>query len=291
MVLETDDERRRRAFELRAAGWTVAAIKRELRVGSTKVDEWLEGVPPPRARVRRSKWSDQRAAARERRLRGESYRQIQAALGIPKSTLSGWLRDVPLTDEQRAHLVARQEDGVRSRAVAIRAARVRRTEELQSAAAAEVGPLRDRELFLLGVVAYWAEGSKAKPWSVSTKVKFINSDRHMIELFLAGLRLVGVTDDRLDFRLSIHESADVDAATAYWAAVVGLDRGAFRRPSLKRHNPKTVRHNTAGAYVGCLVVSVRRSTDLNRQIAGWWTGIAAGVQQGVDTIELPSGMV
>ena len=244
-----------------------------------------------RRRTRQSKWSDQRAAARDRRLQGESYRQIQAALGIPKSTLSSWLRDVPLTDEQRAHLVARQEDGVRSRAVAIRAARVRRTEELQSVASAEIGPVSDRELFLLGVVAYWAEGSKAKPWSVSTKVSFINSDRHMIELFLAWLRLLGISDDRLVFRVSIHESADVDAASAFWAEVVGVSTDSFRRPTLKRHNPKTVRRNTAEAYVGCLIVHVRQSTDLNRRVAGWWQGIAAGLARPVGTMISPSGVV
>lgn len=273
------DDRHRRAIELRAAGWTVDAIKRELHVGSTKVGVWLSGLPPPAKPVRQAKWSVRRTEAHERRLRGESYRQIQAALGIPKSTLSGWLCDVPLTDDHRAELAARQVDGARSRAVAIRASRVRRTEELQSDAAIEIGPVTERELFLLGVVAYWAEGSKAKPWAVSTRVKFINSDPHMIELFLAWLHLVGVSEDRLDFRLSIHESADVEGATRYWAEVVGISSHAFRRPSLKRHNPRTVRRNTADTYVGCLVVSVRRSTDLNRQIAGWWSGLAAGIAE------------
>ncbi len=62
------------------------------------------------------------------RLEGKSYREIQATLGISKSTLSGWLRDVPLSEEQRARLDARGEEGIRSRAVAIRAGRIRRTE-------------------------------------------------------------------------------------------------------------------------------------------------------------------
>ena len=224
-------------------------------------------------------------------MRGESYRQIQAALGVPKSTLSGWLCDVPLTDEHRAHLAARHADGVRSRAEAIRASRIRRTEELQTAAATEIGPLTDRELFLLGVVAYWAEGSKAKPWSVSTTASFINSDRHMVELFLAWLRLLGVSEDRLIFRLSIHESADVAMASIFWAEVVGVDPDSFRRPTLKRHNPKTVRRNTAEGYVGCLIIHVRRSTDLNRRIAGWWQGIAAGFDRPIGTMNPPSGVV
>ena len=43
----------------------------------------------------------------------------------------------------------------------------------------------------------------------------------------------------------------------------------FRRPTLKRHNPTTIRKNTGDDYHGCLRVEVRRSADLYRQIEGW----------------------
>ena len=273
----SDDDRRARAIELRAAGWTVDAIKKELRVGSTKLAGWLAGRPlPPRPRHPRAK-DELRAHALELRRRGQSYRQIGETLPVAKSTLSSWLRDVPLSDEQRAHLLQRKADGVRSRAIAIRAGRVRRTQEIRTAAAAEVGALTSRELFLLGIAAYRAEGTKSKPWSVSSGVTFINSDAQMIELFVAWLRLIGVSGDRIAYRVSIHESANVETATQFWADRVGVDAASFLRPSLKRHNPKTVRRNVGVAYVGCLVVRVRRSTDLNRRIEGWWSGIAAGL--------------
>ena len=74
--------------------------------------------------------------------------------------------------------------------------------------------------------------------------------------------------------LSIHESADVDGATEYWSELVGIPAAEFRKAALKRHNPRTVRHNTGETYRGCLVVYVRRSTELYRQITGWWAGIA-----------------
>ncbi len=116
----------------------------------------------------------------------------------------------------------------------------------------------------------------------------INSDPTVILVFLAWLRLVGITDDRLQFRLSIHRSADVVGATARWSEVIGFGPDRFEKPSLKRHSPTTVRHNTSSGYIGCLIVRVRRSVHLNRQIAGWWAGIGS---VGVDTIGPPSGMV
>lgn len=225
------------------------------------------------------------------RLEGKSYRDIQEQLGIPKSTLSYWLSDVALTDEQRAALDERRGGESKSRAAAIRASRIRRTEVLQQEAAREIGSISDRELFLLGVMAYWCEGTKEKPWAPSTPVSFINSDVNLLRLFLRWLLLLGVTLDELTFTLSIHERADVELATAHWAAVVGVPVERFMKPNLKRHNPRTVRYNTTEAYAGCLTVRVRRSVDLNRRIAGWWAGIVSGVDQPVDTINPPSGMV
>lgn len=223
----------------------------------------------------RRRWGEGREQATALRMQGWSYAQIQAELGIAKSTLSGWLSDVALSDEQRAGLAQRGRDGARSRAVAIRAGRLRRTEVLQAEAAAEIGPLTERELFLLGVVAYWCEGSKEKPWRPTTRVKFINSDPGLIRLFLEWLRVVGVDRDRLQFALSIHETADVAAAQQFWVCRVGLSAHELTTVWLKRHRPTTSRHNLGDDYVGCLVVSVRRSTDLNRRIAGWWRGITS----------------
>jgi len=212
------------------------------------------------------------------RLEGKSYREIHDQLGIPKSTLSNWLSDVPLSEEHRIRLAARSDEAVRSRAVAIRASRIRRTEVLQADAAAEVGPISDRELFLLGVMAYWCEGTKEKPWGGGTTTTFINSDPQLIRLFVRWTALVGVDPADLTFRLAIHETADVEAATDFWHSLVGGTPHQWRRPTLKRHRPTTNRRNVDTTYVGCLVVTVRRSYALTRRLAGWSRGIGLGFE-------------
>jgi transposase len=268
------------ARELRRAGHTIEQIKAALGTRSNrKLAEWLRGVPPdPSVHKARAK-PDLRAQARVLRGAGKSYNAIAAELGVSKSSVSVWCRDVVLTDQQRAALVLPSEQARLKRAAATRAGRIRRTQLIQQEAAAEIGALSERELFLVGVALYWAEGSKQKPWMPSQRVALINSDDLVIRTFLAWLKLVGVTDAELSLRVVIHESADIAAATAYWADVAGVEVDRFEKPTLKRHNPRTVRKNTAEAYVGCLVVGVRRSTDLNRRIAGWWLGIAASVGQ------------
>jgi transposase len=271
---EADEALRERAIELRLAGHTQDEIRRELHIGSDRVKHWLQGVPSPARRTYRPIRDRYREAAVRLRLQGKSYREIAAEIPVSKSTLSGWLCDVPLTQEHRERIEGLREGATLSRAASIRARRIRRTAAIMSAAAAEIGELSERELFIAGVVAYWAEGTKAKPWSPSAGSTFINSDPEMIRFFLRWLRCVRVPDDEITFRLAIHETADVPAALAFWSEVVGVDASAFLRTTIKRHRPQSRRHNVNEHYHGCLVVRVLRSTELNRRIAGWWSGIA-----------------
>lgn len=133
--------------------------------------------------------------------------------------------------------------------------------------------MTDRELFLLGVGLYWAEGSKRKPHNPQERVTFVNSDPDMISVFLAWLRLLDVDPAQIRFAVHIHENADVQGAEQFWADHVGVGRTGFLKTTLKRHNPATNRKNTGDTYRGCLRVDVRNGADLYRRIEGWWYGI------------------
>lgn len=212
------------------------------------------------------------------RKEGRSYREIQAEVGVSKSTLSLWLRDVPLTEDQQRALDLRCPEAATRRAKAIRASAAQRRARVQAEACAQISALSESELFVAGVVAYWAEGAKNKPWRFGTRVWFMNSDPRMIQLFLRWLALVGVTYDQIAFRLQIHESADVEDALRFWTETLAVERTSFLNTSLKRHNPRTVRSNVGETYHGCVCVEVRRSSDLNLQIDGWCEGLATAIQ-------------
>lgn len=211
------------------------------------------------------------------------YREIRESLGIPKSTLSGWFGDLLLTEEERAALRANQKKNDakgRAKAHAMvrarnRAARIALVEEAES----QIAELTSDHLFVAGVIAYMAEGAKEKPWGKPAMVAFMNSDSRMIQLFLAWLQLLGVPDDQLGFRVSIHETADVAQAHEFWSNVVGVPIEGFYKPTIKKHKPKTVRRNVGNTYHGCLTVTVRKSTNLNRRIEAWFRGIMKRVAE------------
>jgi hypothetical protein len=177
-----------------------------------------------------------------------------------------------------------------ARAVENRAVAARRRAHVRSRAREQITELSESELFVAGVVAYWAEGSKNKPWRHGQSVQLMNSDPAMIRLFLAWLRLVGVSQDRLIFRVHIHECADVDGAVRFWSQVVEAPRSQFGSPTIKTHKPRTVRKNVGPGYHGCQLVYVRNSAVLNLQIEGWFEALSASTTAAT-RFETESGVV
>ena len=184
--------------------------------------------------------------------------------------MSLWVRDLPrpagLSYEECRKRAA---EGVRRYWAAERPIREAKRESARSAAAAEIGALTDREIIIAGAVAYWCEGEKSKPHRRSDQVSFVNSDPALVKFFLRFLDVAGITRERLIFRVHIHENADVAAAQQFWLEVTQAQSDQFRRPTLKRHNPRTVRKNIEADYHGCLTIKVRRGTHVYPKIEGW----------------------
>ncbi|WP_030341521.1 hypothetical protein [Streptomyces sp. NRRL S-1022] len=268
---------RERAIALRRAGHSLRQIRDELKIYNNDIlNRLLKGEPPPEWTKRPRARDDLRARARELRLQGWTYDRIEAELGCSRSSVSLWVRDLPrptpryTPEEQRALMQA----GLAKR----RAAEREKHEATKAAALGEIGELTDRELFMTGIALYWAEGSKSKPYDRRERAIFVNSDPGVIRTYLAWLDLLGVDRERLSFRVLIHESADVAVAHRHWADIAGVDPAVFAKPTLKRHNPRTVRKNIGDDYHGCLVICVARSAHLYNRIEGWWTGIVAQAQ-------------
>jgi hypothetical protein len=237
------------------------------------LDEALRGTPPPDWTRRPNAKDDLRARARELRMQGLGYNEIVAELGVAKSSVSLWVRDMPrpprISRISNDEIKKRRAEGTRRFRERERAYR----DEFRAAAAREIGELSDREILVAGVIAYWCEGTKSKPYRPGNdRVVFMNSDPGLIRFFLRFLDVAGVQRTDLVFRVSIHESADVEAAQRFWLDVTGAPGDQFRRPTLKRHNPTTKRLNIREGYHGCLRVEVLKSGELYRRIEGWTSG-------------------
>ncbi|MFF4170906.1 hypothetical protein [Streptomyces sp. NPDC001744] len=265
---------REQATALRREGLSRRQIRDRLHVDNNDIlNRLLEGEPPPEWTRRPNAKDDLRARARELRLEGWTYDRIQVEPGCSKSSISLWVRDLPKPERKRTPEEA-SEIARRGWAATLR----RREEEREAAkrtAAEEIGALSERELFLLGVGLYWAEGAKDKPYARRERVVFVNSDPGMIRVFIAWLDLLGVEPERRRHYVMIHETADATGAERYWGALIGVDPSTFNKATIKRHNPRTNRKNVDIGYHGCLVVRILDGADLYRRVEGWWKGIVA----------------
>jgi hypothetical protein len=269
---------REQAVALRRAGKSIRQIKQTLGpVGNGTLSDALRGELPPEWTRRPNAKDDLRAKAREFRLRGLDYDEIVAQLGVSKSSVSLWVRDLPRPPKVTAEACARRTaERMRRYWTAERPVRAARRAAASAEAAAGIGGLTDREIRIAGAVAYWCEGAKNKPHRRSDRVVFINSDPGLIRFFLRFLDATGTARTSLSFRTYVHESADVAAAQQFWLEVTEATADQFLTPVLKHHNSKTVRKNVGEDYHGCLRVDVHRSADLYRKIEGWATASMEG---------------
>jgi hypothetical protein len=268
-------ELRERAVALRLAGKSRREIKEAIGVQRNQtLDELLRGVPPPEWTKRPRAKDDLHEKARELRAQGRTYVEIASELGVSKSSVSLWVRDMPregrLSEAEWRARNSESRDQGRTRYWREKSSiREARRHAAHNRALAEIGRLGEREILVAGAIAYWCEGTKSKPYRREDKVKFINSDPRLITFFLRFLAVAGVERERLKCYVAIHESADIGGAHRFWRDVTGLPPSQFGNAMLKRHNPKTVRKNIGEDYHGCLVIHVRQSADFYRKIEGW----------------------
>jgi len=106
---------RERAVVLRREGKSRREIKEILGpMSNSTLDHALQGVPPPDWTRRPNAKDEARATARELRVQGHDYEEIAKHLGVSKSSVSLWVRDLPvpprLSDEENRR---RSAEGVR----------------------------------------------------------------------------------------------------------------------------------------------------------------------------------
>ena len=164
------------------------------------------------------KTAEREMARRLRREGGASIKEIARLTGAAQSSISRWVRDIELTEEQREALrIAAYHGHVKGRTMN---ARLRR--EARELAQSEGRMFADNGdvLFVAGCMLYWAEGGKTR-----NQIKFTNSDPAMVSLFVRFLRKYWSLDDR-DIRITCNLFADhierQHEIEAFWLDVASL---------------------------------------------------------------------
>lgn len=136
------------------------------------------------------------------RKRGMSMNEISEMVGVAKSTVSLWVRDVSVSKQGRKLLELKMSNGQKSGIIA----RKKQTEEKllfaqkQALEIIEVLPQSQDIYKLYCALLYWCEGSKSNQDSYFA---FTNSDPALIKAFMFLLRESFVLDEK-KFRVCVH---------------------------------------------------------------------------------------
>ena len=187
-----------------------------------------------------------REQQRSRELRAQAWTlaDIAAELGVAKSSVSLWVRDVDFEPHPRAKARRRGPNALQRRKAAEIA-------ELKAAGAARLGVLSRRERLVAGAALYAGEGSKT-----DGDLKFVNTDPSMVAVFCAWLRDFFTVDERrLRVALYLHKGLDLESAIGYWGEITGIPAAQFVKPYRADPDPsiRRVKHplGCAGVSYSC----------------------------------------
>lgn len=205
-------------------------------------------------------------SARKMRSAGATYGEIGKQLGVAKSTLNTWLKDLPNLSHE--YFTDRNSWMEKIRKLSNKAIKRKRSEQIkrieenvrQEVATWSFLTSRETQKALLGVL-YWAEGQKLP--LRGAPVKFTNTDPKLALLFLTMLRrCFQIDESRLRVRLYLHWYHKIKKVRRFWSDLLGVDESQFAKIYIKqRSKTKRFRKNFVGI---CFIVYP--SVDLRWQI-------------------------
>jgi DNA-binding transcriptional regulator YdaS (Cro superfamily) len=207
--------------------------------------------------------TEERRLARELRAQGWSVKEIERHLGVSRSSVSLWVRDVALGPAERARLIARTTLGpiVAAERKASRA-RIKRAEYQDEGR--RLVQQRDAS-YAAGCMLYWAEGAKER-----NSAKIVNSDPELLRTFATFLRRhFGVADESMLIRCNLFADhlERQQEIEAFWLATLGLPPTSLRRSMVNVYSKYSLKKRTGRLPYGTCELRVY-STRIVQTIYG-----------------------
>ena len=196
------------------------------------------------------------------RKRGYSLSEIIKSVGASKSSVSVWVRNVPLTTRGRERLLTKIKLG---QLISAENKHKRTRIELNGFVKVAEADLEKIVLDSLHVrficaLLYWCEGTK----NYFQGVNFINSDSRLVSTFLRFFRKSFQVDEK-KFRccVHIHEYHNAGKQVAFWSKVTDIPKKQFIKPYLKPHTGNRIETD----YQGCVSIRYHDNTMARRLYA------------------------
>ncbi|MFM2340245.1 MAG: hypothetical protein RLZZ360_881 [Candidatus Parcubacteria bacterium] len=188
---------------------------------------------------------------------GMSYSQIKSELGVSKSTLSLWLRDLPLSDKRLRELRDFNQVRIEKTRNKKQETRNARLDLVAAKVKSEIGKLSRREMLIAGFFLYWAEGGKTKNYTTTLS----NTDPNMIRAFITWIELLGIPKVKMYVRLHLYADMSEKQEIAYWSEAINLDKKHFKKSYIKTSRLSNLTYITKGHGTCNVIVPGRDITE------------------------------
>ncbi|MFA6463727.1 MAG: helix-turn-helix domain-containing protein [Candidatus Paceibacterota bacterium] len=193
--------------------------------------------------------------ALEMRAKQMSYSQIKEKLGLSKSTLSGWLKDYPLSKERINELRANNFQRIeRFRNTMAEKQKVKKDIAYKKVSK-DIGKINNREVFLAGLFLYWAEGGKTR----GSTIVLTNTNPIMLQFYIKWLNLLGVSKDKLKINLHLYSDMNISEKINFWSKTLGISKTQFRKPYIKKNLSTAITYKNGFGQGTCCVVYDNKS--------------------------------
>lgn len=165
------------------------------------------------------------------RKEGKSYSQIKKELKISKSTLSRWLRTIPLTKIQIEKLQNRNQERIEKFIQTMRLKREKRLDQYYQHEKSRILPLSTKELYLSGIFLYWGEGNKTSRSSISVS----NTDPEVLKFTIFWMiESLNIKKEKIKIYLHLYSDMSVKKEISYWSNQLNIDSKHFSKPYIKK---------------------------------------------------------
>jgi len=188
----------------------------------------------------------QKEKAIELRKKGHSLKEISEVLGVAKSSVSTWVRDVALSKAAKYILLSKIKNGRFVSAERKKTKTSNLNKSLQNSAIEEIADINISYQFkkILCTLLFWCEGNK----NYRDGIVFTNSDPKLSRLFIDLFSdTFHIDRNKFSIKLHLHEYHSFKKQRKFWSEALGISPKQFKRPYLKPHTGKRIRDD----YPGC----------------------------------------
>ncbi len=200
----------------------------------------------------------------ELRRLGFSYSEISKELKVSKASISNWVKNIKLTENERLNLEKNLKNkiakGRMNSSIAIRSKKVFKDKFAYDNALKEFEKFSKDQFFMLGLGLYWAHGLKK-----GNSIYFMSKDSNIMKIIVLWMKkYLNISKNKAKFRLFINISHRNGNFEDLWAKTIDIPLNLFQK-TIYTNSSKAIKDRE---YKGSLAIMVS-GVELYRKVIAW----------------------